>query len=101
MNLGESVPSPTPPPPVVPPTPPAIYIPNTTIRALAQGMQAHYLAYITGTTREMALSAVKLVWSVHPWQVPTAENTYDMLNEATNHLLTMVRNDPADTGSTP
>jgi len=101
MNLSESVPSPTPPMPVVPPTPPPIFIPNTAIGALAQGMQAHYLAYITGTTREMALSAVKLVWSLHQWQVPTAETTYDMLNEATNHLLTMVKNDPVDTESTP
>jgi hypothetical protein len=100
MNLSESVPSPTPPAPVVPPTPPAIFIPNTAIGALAQGMQAHYLAYITGTTREMALSAVKLVWSVHQWQVPTAETTYDMINEATNHLLTMVKNGPTDTEST-
>jgi hypothetical protein len=100
VNLAENVPSPTP-PVVVPPTPPAIYIPNTAIGALTQGMQAHYLAYITGTTREMALSAVKLSWSMHQSQIPTAEATYDMLNEAINHLLTMVKNDPADTEPTP
>jgi len=37
---------------------------------------------------------------VHQWQVPTAETTYDMINEATNHLLTMVKNGPTDTEST-